>query len=112
MIAADKAELAPANHGSVDILASFEEVNAAQAMPDVPLIVVTGTVADPNEWPPGWDPALFDGLQAGLQADLVKLTSMGSQVFAEGAGHDNILDVTAYVVAKAIVDVLAAVTAR
>jgi response regulator of citrate/malate metabolism len=41
------------------------------------LIVLSNTQSDPEEWPAGWDQATFDELQAGLQADLVKLTSTG-----------------------------------
>jgi hypothetical protein len=87
-VAKDKEETAGPNPENVDILTSFDQVQAAPAMPDVPLVVVTHTVPDPSEWPPGWDPETFDKLQAELQANLAELTTKGSQVFAEGAGHD------------------------
>jgi pimeloyl-ACP methyl ester carboxylesterase len=86
-IAADKAETSGPNPEQVDILKSFDEVRAAPRVPDVPLVVVSHTESDPNEWPPGWDPVTFDKLQAGLQADLVKLTTKGTQIFVKG-GHD------------------------
>jgi pimeloyl-ACP methyl ester carboxylesterase len=88
LVAEDKEAIAGPNPENVDILTSFDQVRAAPAMPDVPLVVVTHTVADPSEWPPGWDVQMFDKLQAELQANLAKLTTKGSQVFAEGAGHD------------------------
>ena len=88
LVEKDKQETAGPNPEQVDILKSFDLVRAAPALPDVPLVVVTHTVADPTQWPPGWDPATFDKLQAQLQAGLVKLTSKGSQVMAPGAGHD------------------------
>ena len=112
LIARDKEELAGPNHESVDILASFEEARAAPKMPDVPLIIVTHTVADRGQWPTGWDPAVFEPLQAALQTDLVGLTSQSHQIFAAGAGHEDILEVAADVVAGAILDVLAAVPTR
>jgi pimeloyl-ACP methyl ester carboxylesterase len=87
-IALDKEEMATANPENVDIVRSFDLVRAAPKMPDVPLVVVTHTVPDPYEWPTGWDPATFEKLQAGLQEDLVTLTTKGRQVLAEGAGHD------------------------
>lgn len=86
-VAQDKVDTAGPNPEQVDILASFDEVRAAPPVPDVPLIVLTHTQSDPSEWPPGWDPKTFDALQAGLQADLVKLTSKGTQQLVEG-GHD------------------------
>jgi len=87
-VEADKKETAGPNPEHVDIIKSFDLVRAAPAMPDVPLVVVTHTVPDPAQWPAGWDAATFDKLQSQLQADLVKLTSKGSQVFAARAGHD------------------------
>lgn len=86
-VATDKVETAAPNPEQVDILASFDEVRAAPHVPDVPLVVLTGTQIDPNVWPPGWDPATFDKLQAGLQTDLVKLTTKGTQILVD-AGHD------------------------
>ena len=86
-VATDKVETAAPNPEQVDILASYDEVRAAPHLPDVPLVVLTGTQTDPTIWPPGWDPATFDKLQAGLQADLVKLTTKGTQVLVD-AGHD------------------------
>jgi pimeloyl-ACP methyl ester carboxylesterase len=107
-VAADKQEIAGPNPEHVDIVRSFDLVHAAPAMPDIPLVVVSHTVADPNAWPPGWDPATFEKLGAQLQAGLVHLTSKGSQVFAEGAGHD-IPEEAPDVVSKAILRVLDAV---
>jgi len=107
-VAVDKEETSGPNPEHVDLLRSFDLVRAAPAMPDVPLVVVTHTVADPNEWPTGWDPATFEKLQSQLQAGLVHLTSKGSQVFAEGAGHD-IPEEAPDVVSKAILQVLDAV---
>ena len=104
-VAEDKKVTEGPNPEHVDILASFDLVRAAPAMPDVPLVVVSHTVADPNEWPTGWDPKKFDALQAGLQADLVKLTTNGKQVFAEGAGHDIPME-RPDVVAAAILELL------
>ena len=105
-VAEDKTGTGGPNGEDMDILASFNLVKAAPAMPDVPLIVVTHTVPDPNEWPPGWDPSTFDGLQSSLQTSLTRLTSHGSQVFADGAGHDVPVEKPA-VVNDAILKVLA-----
>ncbi len=87
-VAQDKGDTAGPNPEHMDILGSFDLVRAAPSMRNVPLVVVTRTVADPDEWPAGWDAKTFNALQAGLQADLAKLTTKGKQVFAEGAGHD------------------------
>ncbi len=65
-IEADRAAAA-ANPEGIDILASFDE--AAAPLPDVPLVVVTATEGG-ADWPPGWDPAVFDRLRAEQQADL------------------------------------------
>jgi len=110
-VAEDKAASAGPNPENVDILASFDEVLAAPPMPDVPLVVVTHTVDDPNEWPPGWDPKTFNALQADLQAELVKLTSKGSQVFAQGVGHE-IPDEQPETIVAAVETVLDAVAAQ
>ena len=109
-IAQDKEETGTSNPENFDILASFDLTRAAPAMPDVPLVVVSHTRADASEWPPSWDPATFDALQAGLQTALVKLTSHGRQVLADGAGH-NIPDENPAVVVSSIVDVLSQVGA-
>ena len=106
-VATDKVETAAPNPEQVDILASYAEVRAAPHVPDVPLVVLTGTQSDPNVWPPGWDPATFDKLQAGLQTDLVKLTTKGTQVLVD-AGHD-IPDEHPDVVVAAIEQVLQAI---
>jgi pimeloyl-ACP methyl ester carboxylesterase len=86
-VAQDKVETGGPNPEQVDILRSFDEVRAGLHVPDVPLVVLSHTQSDPEEWPAGWDPATFDALQAGLQADLVKLTSHGTQILIDG-GHD------------------------
>jgi pimeloyl-ACP methyl ester carboxylesterase len=105
-VARDKEETGGPNPEHVDILKSLDEVRAAPAIPDVPLVVVTHTQSDPNEWPPDWDQATFDKLQTGLQADLVKLTSKGSQMLVDG-GHD-IPEEHPEAVVEAILKVLAA----
>nr|MBA3339692.1 alpha/beta fold hydrolase [Geodermatophilaceae bacterium] len=83
-IAADHAE-ADANPEGIDIFGSFEQVQAAGPLPQVPLVVVTAT--ESIEWPPGWDAALFGQLRGQLQADLATLVPGGTQVFADGSGH-------------------------
>jgi pimeloyl-ACP methyl ester carboxylesterase len=73
------------NPEGMDPYASFEEVQAAGPMPDVPLVVVTSGMNE--EWPAGWDAATFDALRAAQQADLATFTPQGRQVVAEGSGH-------------------------
>jgi pimeloyl-ACP methyl ester carboxylesterase len=73
------------NPEGMDPYASFEELQAAGPLPDVPLVVVTAGVND--EWPPGWDTATFDALRAAQQAELATFTSLGRQVVADGSGH-------------------------
>jgi pimeloyl-ACP methyl ester carboxylesterase len=86
-VAQDKVETGGPNPEQVDILRSFDEVRAGLQVPDVPLVVLSHTQSDPEAWPAGWDQATFDGLQSGLQADLVRLTGHGTQVLVDG-GHD------------------------
>lgn len=81
-IEADRA--ASVNPEGIDIFASLDEAGAP--LPDVPLVVVTATGSG-GDWPPGWDPALFDRLRAEQQADLSSLVPQGEQIFAEGSGH-------------------------
>lgn len=76
---------ANANSEGVDVFASFREAQGAGALPDVPLVVVTGTT---NEWPPGWDAKVFDRLRAQQQRDLATSVPGGTQVMAERSGHD------------------------
>ena len=76
---------ANANSEGVDVFASFQEAQRAGALPDVPLVVVTGTT---NEWPPGWDPKVFDRLRAQQQEDLATSVPGGTQVIADRSGHD------------------------
>jgi pimeloyl-ACP methyl ester carboxylesterase len=73
------------NPEGMDPYTSFEEVQAAGPLPDVPLVVVTASMN--QEWPPGWDPETFDALRAAQQADLATFTPQGRQVVAEGSGH-------------------------
>jgi pimeloyl-ACP methyl ester carboxylesterase len=76
---------ANANSEGIDVFASFRDAQRAGALPDVPLVVVTGTS---NEWPPGWDPKVFDRLRAQEQKDLAASVSGGTQVMADRSGHD------------------------
>jgi pimeloyl-ACP methyl ester carboxylesterase len=73
------------NPEAMDPFASFEQMQTASPLPDVPLVVVTAGVSE--GWPPGWDPETFDTLRAAQQADLVTFTSQGSQVIAERSAH-------------------------
>jgi pimeloyl-ACP methyl ester carboxylesterase len=73
------------NPEGMDVLESFEQLQAAGPLPNVPLVVVTAGESD--GWPPGWDAATFDALRAAQQADLATFTEQGTQVIAEGSGH-------------------------
>jgi pimeloyl-ACP methyl ester carboxylesterase len=77
---------ANANSEGVDVFASLEEAQGAGALPDVPLVVVTATAA--IDWPPGWDPKVFNGLRAQQQRDLATSVPGGTQVMADKSGHD------------------------
>ena len=76
---------ANANPEGIDVFASFPEAQRAGDLPDVPLVVVTGTS---NDWPPGWDPKVFDRLRAQQQHDLATSVPGGTQVLADQSGHD------------------------
>jgi pimeloyl-ACP methyl ester carboxylesterase len=94
------------NPEGMDPYASFEEVQAAGPLPDVPLVVVTAGVNE--EWPPGWDPETFDALRAAQQADLATFTPQGRQVVAEGSGHhvpSQRLDVVVEAVESVLADI-------
>ena len=99
----DRAEVA-ANPEGVDVYKSFEEVRAAGRMPAVPLVVVTAGA--PVEWPPGWNPKVFNKLRSRQQADLATLVPGGRQIFARQSGH-RVPDEQPEVVVRAITDVLA-----
>lgn len=73
------------NPEQVDPFASFDLVQAAGPLPDVPLIVVTAGMSE--GWPPDWDAELFDSLRAEQQAELATLTSTGRQVMAPNSRH-------------------------
>lgn len=73
------------NPEQMDILVSFEQLQAAGSLPNVPLVVVTAGI--PEGWPPGWDAETFDALRAAQQADLASFTEQGSQLVAEGSAH-------------------------
>jgi len=79
-------EEARANPEGVDISASFEEVQAASGLPDLPLVVITA--GQPAEWPPGWDADVFNRLRAAQQKDLADSVPDGTQVIAEQSGHE------------------------
>ena len=84
-IAADRADM-QSNPEGIDVYTSFDQARKAGPLPQVPLVVVTGTISD--GWPPGWDPKLFDRLRAQQQADLADQVRGGEQIFAEGSGHE------------------------
>lgn len=70
----------------IDVYASFDEVGAiVDLVPNVPLVVLTAD--GPIDWPPGWNPTIFDALRSAQQADLVLLTSLGRQVIVEDSDH-------------------------
>jgi len=102
-ILADRAEVA-ANPEGVDVLKSFDEVRAAGRLPAVPLVVVTAGA--PVDWPPGWNPKVFNRLRSRQQADLATLAPGGRQIFARQSGH-RVPDEQPEVVVRAIRDVLA-----
>jgi pimeloyl-ACP methyl ester carboxylesterase len=83
-ISEDRAS-ANANSEGLDVFASFREAQRAGDLPQVPLVVVTGTS---NDWPPGWDPQVFDRLRAQQQHDLATSVPGGTQVMADRSGHD------------------------
>lgn len=84
-IAADRAAV-QSNAEGIDVFTSLDQARQAGPLPQVPLVVVTGTISD--GWPPGWDPKLFDRLRAQQQADLADQVSGGQQIIAEGSGHN------------------------
>ena len=74
-----------ANTERLDVFASFKEAQKSGDLPQVPLVVVTGTKS--AGWPPGWDPKVFDRLRAMQQKDLAASVPGGKQVIAEESGH-------------------------
>lgn len=83
-IAEDRAAVLD-NPEQMDVFASFDELQAAEPLPNVPLVVVTAGISE--GWPPDWDAATFDALRAAQQVDLVSFTEQGSQLIAEDSGH-------------------------
>lgn len=104
-IAQDRAEVM-SNPERFDPFTSLEQLQAAGAQPDVPLVVVTAGISE--GWPPGWDAATFDALRAEQQADLVTITSQGSQVVADNSGH-HVPSQEPGVIIEAVESVLAAI---
>ena len=98
----DRAAVA-ANPEGADVFSSFDEVRAAGPLPAVPLVVVTAGV--PEEWPPGWNPKVFNRLRSRQQADLATLVPGGRQMFARQSGH-RVPDEQPEVVVRALDDVL------
>jgi pimeloyl-ACP methyl ester carboxylesterase len=83
---AEDRQAANANDEGADVFASFKEVQAAPAVPDRPLVVITAGKLE--DWPPGWDAQVFNPLRAAQQRDLVGLVSDGTQIIAKQSGHD------------------------
>lgn len=100
---AEDRQVADANEEGVDVYASFEQVRAAPDLPDRPLVVVTAGM--PAEWPPGWDPEVFNRLRAAQQKDLAGQVPDGTQVVAKQSGHE-VPSTAPEVVVKAIETVL------
>ena len=98
----DRAEVA-GNPEGAEVFSSFDEVRSAGPLPDVPLVVVTAGV--PEEWPPGWNPRVFNRLRSRQQADLATLVPGGRQMFARQSGH-RVPDEQPEVVVRAVDDVL------
>ena len=98
----DRAEVA-GNPEGADVFSSFDEVRSAGPLPDVPLVVVTAGV--PEEWPPGWNPRVFNRLRSRQQADLATLVPGGRQMFARQSGH-RVPDEQPEVVVRALDDVV------
>jgi pimeloyl-ACP methyl ester carboxylesterase len=89
-IAADKAD-GLNNPEGFDPFASLAEAQAARnagPLPSVPFVVISGGKSDPDVWPEGWDPAVFNKLADDLQKDLVTFIPGGRQVIATKSGHD------------------------
>lgn len=82
---AEDRKFAKENPEGIDIYGSFAQVRDAPPLPQIPLVVVTAT--EGGDWPPGWDPEVFDRLRARQQADLAMLVPGGEQIFAEDSGH-------------------------
>jgi alpha/beta hydrolase fold len=97
-------QFADSNEEGVDVYASFKEVQKAEPLPDIPLVVVTAGRSE--GWPPGWDPDVFDRLRAEQQADLANMVPNGQQVIARHSTHEVPLQ-QPLVVVKAIQTVLA-----
>ena len=75
-----------ANSEGVDVYRSFEQVQAAPPLRDLPVVVVTGGV--PLQWPPGWDEDVFNRLRAAQQKDLAASVTDGTQLIARSSGHE------------------------
>jgi pimeloyl-ACP methyl ester carboxylesterase len=101
-IAEDRAA-AQANPEGIDIYASFAQTRRAGPLPHVPLIVLTSGQGG-AEWPPGWDPEVFDRLREQQQEDLASLVPGAQQIVVEGSGHE-LPGLRPDVVADAIVQV-------
>lgn len=94
------------NPEHIDVYEGFEEVQAAGALPNVPLVVITAGLSD--GWPPGWDPEVFDALRAAQQTELATRTDQGTQLIAEESHHD-VPSQQPEIIVTAIGDVLDAV---
>lgn len=92
------------NPEGIDLEASYEEVQAAAGLPEVPLVVVTSGISE--GWPEEWgDPAAFDAMRAEHQRDLATRIRGGVQVIAERSTH-HVPSQQPEIIVQAIEDVL------
>ena len=70
----------------VDVYASFEEVQEAGPLPDVPLIVVTAGRFE--GWPPGWDPHFLIGCAPNSRLTWPSRVPDGQQIIVRDSGHE------------------------
>jgi hypothetical protein len=72
----------------IDFEATYDEIRAAGALPDVPLLILShGQPPSAACCPAGWPIAEQEQVWQQLQKDLAKLTSAGEQRVVPESGH-------------------------
>jgi pimeloyl-ACP methyl ester carboxylesterase len=74
-----------ANYEGSDYALSMEQIKAAPALPDIPLIVLTARY---GSYPYGWPREALDAVRVQMQGQIAERAMQGCQIIIDDTGHE------------------------